>query len=357
MTSLKNLGWDDFFQSQLDKNETLIPGRISTENKTNYFVHSEFGEIIAEVSGRLFFSTESKSELPKTGDWVLLDYFEDEKKGIIQKVLERKTKLSRKAAGGKTEEQVFAANVDYVMIVHPIDESFNYNKLDRQLVVAYQSKAEPIVVLSKSDLCENIDDILQSINDNHNVQLIPTSTVTNDGINELKETIGLGKTYVLIGSSGVGKSTLINKLFGKDILKTQEVRSFDNKGKHTTTHRELIVLPTGGILIDNPGIRELQLWNSEDGLSQTFGEFSDYEDQCKYKDCTHTVENGCAVLLALENGEISQKRYENYLKMRKELAYLETKQNDSAAMNKKNKWKNISKEIKRYYKNVKDKGQ
>ena len=163
MTALQNLGWGDFFQNQLDKNETLIPGRISTENKTNYFVQTEFGEIIAEASGKLYFSSDSKSELPKTGDWVLLDYFEDEKKGIIQRVLERKTKLSRKSAGSRTEEQIFAANIDCVLIVHPIDESFNYNKLDRQLVVSYQSKAEPIVVLSKSDLCNNIDELLMEI--------------------------------------------------------------------------------------------------------------------------------------------------------------------------------------------------
>lgn len=350
MTALQNLGWDDFFQNQLDKNEAFIPGRISTENKTNYFVQTEFGEIIAEVSGKLYFSSDSKSDLPKTGDWVLLDYFADEKKGIIQKVLQRKTKLSRKSPGGKTEEQIFAANIDYVMIVNPIDESFNYNKLDRQLVVAYQSKAEPIVILSKSDLCENIDEILSLIMKDHQPQIILTSIVTGEGIEKLKSYIEAGKTYVLIGSSGVGKSSLINKLFGKDILKTQEVRDGDKKGKHTTTHRELIVLPSGGILIDNPGIRELQLWNSEDGLSQTFGEFSEYEDQCKYKDCTHTHEKGCAVLDALEKGKISEKRYQNYLKMRKELEYLETKQNDPTATNKKRKWKNISKEIKRYYK-------
>jgi len=355
MTSLKDLGWDDFFQNQLDKNETLIPGRISTENKTNYFVHTKFGEIIAEVSGKLYFSSDSRAELPKTGDWVLLDYFEDEKKGIIQKVLGRKTKLSRKSAGSKTEEQIFAANIDYVLIVHPIDESFNYNKLDRQLVVSYQSKAEPIVVLSKSDLCKNIDELINQIKEDHHAELISTSIVTGEGIEELQNLIQPGKTYVLIGSSGVGKSSLINKLFGKEILKTQEVREGDKKGKHTTTHRELIVLPSGGILIDNPGIRELQLWNSDEGLQNTFGEFAEYEEQCKYKDCTHTHEKGCAVLSALENGEISEKRYENYLKMRKELEYLETKQNDPAAIVKKKKWKNIHQGMDLFYKYVKDK--
>lgn len=355
MTSLKNLGWDDFFQNQLDKNETLIPGRLSTENKTNYFVQTEFGEIIAEVSGKLYFSSDSKSELPKTGDWVLLDYFKDEKKGIIQKVLERKTKLSRKSPGSKTEEQIFAANIDYVLIVHPIDESFNYNKLDRQLVVAYQSKAEPIVVLSKSDLCKNIDELLNQIKKDHQVELIPTSIMTREGIEELQKLICASKTYVLIGSSGVGKSSLINKLFGKEILKTQEVRDADKKGKHTTTHRELVVLPTGGILIDNPGIRELQLWNSDEGLQNTFGEFGELEEQCKYKDCTHTHEKGCAVLSALEKAEISAKRYENYLKMRKELEYLETKQNDPSAIVKKKKWKNIHQGMDLFYKYVKDK--
>lgn len=355
MTSLKNLGWDDFFQNQLKENESLIPGRISTENKTNYFVQTEFGEIIGEVSGKLYFTAESKSELPKTGDWVLLDYFEDEKKGIIQKILERKTKLSRKAAGQRTEEQIFAANIDYVIIVHAIDESFNYNKLDRQLVAAYQSKAEPIVVLSKSDLCQNKSELLQTIRADHQVKMIPTSTLTNEGIEELENIIESGKTYVLIGSSGAGKSTLINKLFGSEILKTQEVREADKKGKHTTTWRELIVLPQGGILIDNPGIRELQLWNAEEGLQNTFGEFAEFEEVCKYKDCTHTHEKGCAVLAALEKGEVSKERYDNYIKMRKELEYLETKQNDPSAIIRKKKWKNIHQGMDLFYKHIKDK--
>ena len=353
MKSLKNLGWDDFFQNQIHPNERLIPGRILSENRTNYFVQTEFGEIIGEASGRLMFATDLKSELPKTGDWVLLDYFEDERKGIIQKVLERKTKLSRKSAGSRTEEQIFAANIDYVMIVHPIDESFNYNKLDRQLVAAYQSKAEPIVVLSKSDLCANVNELISEIKEEHDIALIPTSTVTGDGIDDLKNLIEENKTYVLIGSSGAGKSTLINKLFGSDILKTQEVRDGDKKGKHTTTHRELILLPSGGMLIDNPGIRELQLWNADEGLENTFGEFGELEGDCKYKDCTHTHEAGCAVLEALERGEVSKQRYENYLKMRKELEYLETKQNDPTYFTKKKRWKFIHKEMKQFYKDVK----
>ena len=353
MFTLKSLGWDDFFRSQLNNhiNNGLVPGRIAAENKTNYAVYTEFGELTAEVTGKLLFASENSADLPKTGDWVLLNYFEDENKGIIQEVLERKTKLSRKAAGQKTEEQIFASNIDFVFIVHPIDGGFNFNKLERQLVPAYQSKAEPIVILSKSDLCEDVNLIVDKIKKEHpGVTLVPTSIFDNTGIDLLKQKIEESKTYILIGSSGAGKSSLINALFGDEVLKTGEVRSKDLRGKHTTTRREFIILPQGGILIDTPGIRELQLWDAGEGLTTVFNEYEDIAGECKYKDCTHTQEKGCAVIEALNKGKISQKKYDNYLKMRKELQYLETKQDYFAAKEKERKWKNIKKELKRYYK-------
>lgn len=354
MTTLKSLGYNEFFRNQFDeyKNQNLIPGRVSAENKTNYLIHTEFGEITGEVTGKLLFTAESNAQLPKVGDWVLLNYFEDEKKGVIQNILTRKTKLSRKSAGNKTEEQVFAANIDVVFIVHPVDHSFNKNKLERQLVAAYQSKAEPVVILSKSDLCENTEQILKRIQKDLNVKLIPTSVVSSEGIKEILEILEPGKTYILIGSSGSGKSTLINKLFGEEILKTNEVRIKDSKGKHTTTRREMIILPSGAILIDTPGVREIQLWNADDGLSSAFSEFEGFENNCKYRDCSHTHEIGCAVIDALNKGLISKERYDNYLKMRKELQYLKTKQDFFAAKEKQKHYKEISKEVKRYYNDI-----
>jgi ribosome biogenesis GTPase len=292
--------------------------------------------------------------LPKVGDWVAISLFDENTKAVIHDVLPRRTKLSRKSADRKTKEQVIAANIDTVFIVQSLDENFNVNRLARYLVTVNQSGAKPVVILNKSDLCNTVTDkIYEVMKLDDRVKVFPVSATNNIGIEQLKESISKGETIAFVGSSGVGKSTLINVLLGIDKLKINPVRESDSRGKHTTTRRELIVLPNGGILIDTPGMRELGLWNADNGLSQTFSDFEEYASQCYFSDCTHTHEIKCAVLQALKDGAITQQQYDNYLKLRKELKYLERKQDKFAELEEKKKWKNIGKEIKRFYKNHK----
>ena len=350
MNSLKTLGWNSFFENQFEeyKKSGFVPGRIAVENKNNFSVLTESGEITGEVSGKLMFTAESNSKLPKTGDWVVLSVFDSGNIGIIHNVLERQTKVSRKKPGKTTDEQVIITNVDFIFIVQSLDNNYNINRLERYLATVYQSGAEPIVILSKSDLCNDVDSKIADIKKNHsNVKIIAVSSFENVGIGEITNLLEHGKTYAFLGSSGVGKSTIINKLIGEEIQKTTEVRTVDNKGKHTTTKRELIILPDKGILIDTPGMRGLKLWSADEGMSNTFNEFEEFAGQCKYSDCTHTHETGCAVIEAVNNNVIEQSRYENYLKMRKELRYLESRVNHKVFLEEKKKWK----EIQKWYRN------
>lgn len=353
MKYLNSLGWNDFFDNSFKNfdSNTYKCGRISAENKTNYSVLTGSGEIIGEVSGRYLFETERQSDLPKVGDWVVITLFNNNELAVIHQTLPRRTKISRKSADRKTDEQIIAANVDIAFIVQSLDDNFNINRLERYLSVVYQGGVKPVVILNKTDLRNDVEEKVKLVKERTGIENpVSVSALNRDGLDAITSMIKPGLTIVFIGSSGVGKSTLINALLGYDRFATNEVREQDSRGKHTTTRREMVLMPSGGILIDTPGMRELSLWNADNGLAQTFSEFDDYSESCKYSDCTHTHEIGCAVLSALEKGFIPKERYENYLKLRKELKYLESKQNISAQIEEKRKWKIIHKELKNFNK-------
>lgn len=357
MTSLNSLGWNKFFEDQFKQfqKQGFQCGRVAIENKTNYLVLTERGDVTGEVSGKYLFEAGKQSELPKVGDWVVVSLFNDNTQAVIHNILPRQTKISRKSSDKKIDEQIIAANVDVVFIVQSLDNNFNINRLERYLATVHQSGAKPVIVLNKADLCSDVNEKIESVKNRTGVvDAYAVSAVNKNGMAELSNHICEGNTIAFVGSSGVGKSTLINLLLGADKLKTNEVKIADSKGKHTTTKRELVPLPSGGILIDTPGMRELGLWNVENGISQTFSEFEEYADACKYSDCTHIHETGCAVLSALAEGKISNKRYESYIKLRKELRYLESKQDKSAQIEEKRKWKTIHKEMKQFYKKNKN---
>lgn len=352
----EDLGWNPFLQNQLSPfPEVFRPGRISAENKNNYeLLLPEVGEVLAECTGKMLFNAYHKSDLPKVGDWVLVQYFEDENKALIMDMLERRNTLSRKAAGETTEEQVMATHIDKVLIVQGLDHNFNLNRLVRSVVLVRESGITPVIVLNKIDLLDEISDKLELI-DQHlkGVQVIALSALNNQGLEALKSLTQSGETFVLMGSSGVGKSTLINRLVGEDLAGTGGIREKDAKGKHTTTRREMYVLPEGGILIDTPGMRELQLLSASDSLEETFDQISRLSSECRYKDCTHVVESGCAVLEALDESLIPELAYENYLKLRNEDAYMESRIDQKAFLDKKAQDKKLHKEIRNIYKSRK----
>lgn len=353
MTKLNSLGWNKFFEEQFKQfqEQGFHCGRVAIENKTNYLVLTEHGDVTGEVSGKYLFEAGKQSELPKVGDWVVISLFNNNADAVIHNILPRKTKISRKSIDKKIDEQIIAANVDVVFIVQSLDNNFNINRLERYLAATYQSGAKPVVVLNKMDLCNNIQEKLELVKTRTGIEdILNMSAKNGEGIDGMIKYLSPGITIAFVGSSGVGKSSLVNLLVGYEKLKTNEVREEDSRGRHTTTKRELVLLPSGGILIDTPGMREFGLWNMDEGISETFSEFEEFADACRYSDCTHTHETGCAVLSALAEGKISNKRYESYIKLRKELRYLESKQDKSAQLEEKRKWKIIHKEQKRFNK-------
>jgi ribosome biogenesis GTPase len=272
------------------------------------------------------FTAKNREDFPAVGDWVALTTYEHDF-AIIHKILPRFSTIKRQAVGQFGEIQVIATNIDYAFIVQAVDRDFSVNRLERYLTICNSSKVKPIIVLSKTDLLEElkISEILGNIKNRiKNVPVIAISNETQDGYEEIKATIEKGKTYCMLGSSGVGKSTLLNNLSGKSIMRTDTISQSTNRGKHVTSHRELIVLENGGILIDNPGMREVGIADSAGGLEITFDKITDLSSDCKFKDCTHINETGCSVLEAVEKGEIDKASYENYLKMEREKAHFET---------------------------------
>jgi ribosome biogenesis GTPase len=321
-------------------------GRVISEHKDRYVVKTKNGEYNSEVIGNLRFTAESKNDLPAVGDWVAISEY-DENKALIHSVYPRHSILERKAAGKISQTQIIATNIDYALIIQSVNRDFNINRIERYLTICHSSKIKPIIVLSKIDLIEKsqLDKTLESLNKRlKNVSIIAISNLSQIGLDKIKAQLSKGKTYCLLGSSGVGKSTLINNLVGEKLMITGEISESIDRGKHITTHRELIVTENG-ILIDNPGMREVGITNSTDGLEMTFDGFLELSQNCKFNDCTHTNEKHCAILKAVENGEIEHESYVNFLKMARERDFFE-----SSLEERKKKDKDFGKMIKSYKK-------
>ncbi|MHB9036934.1 MAG: ribosome small subunit-dependent GTPase A [Armatimonadota bacterium] len=346
--SLEDLGYNSVFAECFDRLalEDFSPARVTLEHRGLYTVLTECGEMAAVPTGRMYYDAD-EGGLPVVGDWVaarILD--ETPPKAIIHSILPRKSMFSRKEAGDRVREQPIASNIDTVFIVVGLDNNFSVRRIERYLTLAWESGAEPVVLLTKSDLCEDVEAVLdQSRRSASGAPVHAVSAVCGVGLDLLSGYLAKGRTVALLGSSGVGKSTVINYLLGNETQRVQEVRDADSRGRHTTTHRQLFVLPNGGLVIDTPGMRELQLWNAENGLAETFVEIEELARGCRFTDCRHADEPGCKVVQALNDGTLDPARFANYVKMQNELKYLERKQDVGAVAAERQKWKSIHKQI------------
>lgn len=352
---LEDLGYNTGLEKYRKDNNlgNFVPGRVISEHRERYVVMTEKGEFEAEVTGSIRFMANGREDFPAVGDWVSMTTY-DSDFALIHQIFPRFSVLQRKAAGPSNEIQVIAANIDYAFLVQAVDRDFNINRLERYLAICYSAKVSPVIVLTKIDLIpeSQVSAILEHIRER--ITAIPVLAISNesgDGISSILAFIVKGLTYCLLGSSGAGKSTLINNLSGKSVMRTGPVSNSTNKGRHVTSHRELIVLENGGILIDNPGMREVGLADAKSGLEVAFDAIGNFNKECKFKDCTHTNEAGCSVLEALEKGEINRASYENYLKMEREREHYE-----SSVAERQKKEKQFGKYLKNYKKQMKKNG-
>ena len=323
--SLAELGWNDTSEAAFAPQRAagLEPARVAIQDKHHYVVLRAAGGVVARISGKLQHEANSRGEMPKVGDWVGIARPSGEDKAIIHSILPRRTKLSRKIPGRGTTEQVLVTNVDMAFVVQALDKTFNRRLLERFLLMVLEGGIQPAVVLNKADLCTDPDAaVAEAKQCAVAAPIVAVSALTGKGVCELRRLLQPGTTAVFIGTSGVGKSSLINALYGDEVQATAEVREQDQKGRHTTTWREMIALPSGGLVIDTPGMREFHLWMAGDGIHEAFPDIEQLSWQCRFRNCTHTTEKYCAVLAGMAGGTVPKDRYDGFIKLRRELEFL-----------------------------------
>lgn len=340
------------FEQEATLYNGLFIARVTEQHRELYKVMSECGEIDASVSGKFAYQANDQTSFPAVGDWVMIDRVDGSAgNAIIHHILRRKSVLARQAAGTENAGQIIAANIDTIFICMSLNADFNIRRMERYLTIAWDSMATPVIVLTKSDLCIDLPEKLDEVSSvSMGVDVICCSSENGCGYEAINAYVGRGKTIAFIGSSGVGKSTLINRLMGQDLLATKVIREDDDKGRHTTTHRQLLLLPNGGIVIDTPGMRELQIYTGN--LSKTFEDIEEIAARCKFGDCSHETEPGCAIREAIENGTLSEKRFESYLKLQRELSYagLNARQLENEKINRMFGGKGEMKQLKKHIK-------
>ncbi|PZV07892.1 MAG: ribosome small subunit-dependent GTPase A [Leptolyngbya sp.] len=326
-------------------------GRVALEHRGAYRLLTLDGELIAEIVGQFRHQAEDIQTFPAVGDWVVMQRQDEGAHAVIHAVLPRQSEFVRKAAGGKTEGQVVAANIDTVFLVTGLDGDFNLRRIERYLVAAWESRATPVIVLNKADACLDLDELVDQVESiAFGVPVHAVSAATGAGLEQLEPYLAPGQTVALIGSSGVGKSTLTNHFLGSQQQTTQAVRDDDSRGRHTTTGRHLLPLPSGALLIDTPGMRELQLWTTSEGLEATFADIEALAEDCRFKDCRHQGEPGCAVEVAIAAGDLERDRLHSYHKLQREQQWIDQRHDARAALNSKRRWKTIHKAMRNHTK-------
>jgi len=346
---LEELGWGPFFSEAWPPfaSEGLIPARVVVSHARALRARGAEGERLAGISGRLRHAARSPEDLPVVGDWVALRPRDGGGRTLVHAVLPRRTAFVRRAAGVLTVQQVLAANVDTVFLVMGLDRDYNPRRIERALVLAWESGADPVVLLNKADICDDVDARraeIEAVAPGVPVRVIAAKE--GRGLEALAPWLERGKTVALLGSSGVGKSTIVNRLLGEDRQRTRAVRESDQRGRHTTTHRELVILPEGGLLLDTPGLREIQLWASEEGFATAFQDVEVLAPGCRFRDCEHGSEPGCAVSAAVEAGDLGEDRLASYHKLRAELRSLEIREDPELQREEKARWRSIIKSVK-----------
>ena len=347
---LEDLGWNSFFESHFSElnNGSLVPARVIEELKGLHRVRCAHQEYLAEVAGKIHYMAEGRDDYPAVGDWVAIAPRPQEGRARIEHILPRRTKLARKAAGRSLEEQIISANLDTVFVVSALNRDFNLRRIERYLTLVWDSGARPVILLNKADLHPDSEACVaqaESVALGSPVHLL--SALAGTGVETIPSYLPRGSTGAFVGSSGVGKSTIINRLLGDNLLATQAVRRGDDRGKHTTTSRQLFFLPQGGLVIDTPGLRELQLLDNEQGAAQAFDDIETLAASCRFGDCHHRGEPGCAVADAVRDGSLAPQRLENFHKLEAELRYLERKYDPRLARETKEKWKSIHKAMRK----------
>ncbi len=348
--TLEQLGWCPSLDVSFEpyRLQGCVPARVARQS---YVVYTGQRAQRASVSGSLRHGAHNRADFPAVGDWVAVRPRCGEDAATIMAILPRRTLVQRKAAGQRVEQQVVAANVDTLLVCCGLDADFNLRRIERYVGLAYTSGAAPMILLNKADVCVDVEARVASVEEVAvGVPVIPLSALDGGGVDSVRSHLREGRTAALVGSSGVGKSTLINRLLGRAELRTGAIRAHDGRGRHTTTHRQLLLVPGGGVIIDTPGMRELGLWGDSDAVDSTFAEIDEWARQCRFRDCRHAGEPGCSVQAAIESGQLELGRFESFRKQQRELRYLAIREDAGAQAAEKARWKSIHKAARKWMK-------